>query len=387
MKRKYSLSLTALSLFFTFFLSSCSKKDSPAPTPPSNTMVPVVTTSVATNVAPRTVQTGGTVTSDGGASITDKGICYSISPAPTINDFKLSEGTGSGSFTTIIAGLPFNQAYYIRAYATNSKGTGYGNEIYIVTSATPFLTTEIISVSNNKWMGGGNNISSGASAVTEKGLCWATTPNPTISNNKTTQGPNINNFTSRIILESNATYYVRAYATNGSGTGYGNEVTVTTGIAIGLLHGGGMIFDVDASGQHGLAAALSDLGTAIPWAPGSAFTTITNATSSFNGAANTTTIINVYGNSGTYAARMCRTYTGGGFSDWFLPSNDQLFKLSGYQDIVGGFPTPCFLCTFNYWSSTENNNFRAWDQNLNYGSSFNNAQKNQLNYVRAVRAF
>lgn len=387
MKRKHSLSLAILSLFFTLFIASCSKNDGGNPTPPNNTTVPVLTTTTAINVAPRTVQTGGTITSDGGASITDKGICYSISQAPTINDFKLSEGTGSGSFITLMAGLPFNQGYYIRAYATNSKGTGYGNEVYIVTSATPFLTTQPVTITNNKWIGGGIDISSGATAVIEKGLCWATTPNPTISNNKTTQGPNINNFTSRMIIGSNATYYVRAYATNSFGTGYGNEVTVNTGIAIGLLHGGGMIFDVDGSGIHGLVAALSDLGSAIPWAPGALFTTATGATSSTNGSANTTTIINVYGNTGTYAARMCRTYNGGGFNDWFLPSNDQLFKLSGYQDIVGGFPPGCFLCNFNYWSSTEYDYFRAWDQNFNYGSTFNNSQKNQMSYVRAVRAF
>lgn len=385
MKRKY---LSAIVLLHLFLITGCSKSDSTNPNPaPNNTTVPILTTSPASNITTTSVQSGGTISSDGGASVSARGVCYSFLPSPTIIDGKTTDGTGTGSFISTMTGLVVNQGYYIRAYATNSKGTGYGNEIYVVTSGVPTLNTLPVTVSNYKWIGGGNNISSSAATVTEKGICWGTSPNPTIANNKTSDGTGTNSYTSRIIPSINTTYYVRAYATNSFGTGYGNEVSFTTGISIGLSHGGGIIFDVDGSGQHGLIAATTDQSTAAPWAPGSLFTTITNASSSTNGSANTTQIITVYGNSGTYAAKLCRDYRGGNFADWFLPSNDQLFKLSGYQDVVGGFPTPCVLCTFNYWSSTEYDYFRAWNQNFNYGSSFNNPQKNQLNYVRAVRAF
>jgi len=388
MKRRFFFALTILCAAAIPFLNGCSKDDSPgSSTNPNNATVPVVTTAAVTNITTNSAQSGGTISSDGGAAVTARGVCYSYMPAPTITSNITSDGTGTGTFVSNMTSMPGNQGFYLRAYATNSKGTGYGNELYFVTSGTPSLTTQAITVSNNKWMSGGTNIFSSTTAVTEKGLCWATTPNPTIANNKTMEGGGTSTFSSRIILSTNTTYYVRAYATNSFGTGYGNQVTVTTGIAIGLLHEGGMIFDVDGTGIHGLIAALADQSNAAPWAPGAAFTTQTNATSSINGSANTTTIINVYGNSGTYAARMCRNYTGGGFNDWFLPSSNQLFILSGYQDVVGGFPPGCFLCTFNYWSSTENNYFRAWDQNFNYGSSFNNPQKNQLNYVRSIRAF
>lgn len=388
MKRKFTLALTILCAPVLFLFNGCSKSDSPGTgTNPNTATVPVLSTTPVTNITQNTAQSGGIISSDGGAAVTARGVVYSYLPAPTILDNKTSDGTGTGSFISNMTSMPSNQGFYLRAYATNSKGTGYGNELYFVTSATPSLSTLPISVSNNKWMGGATNIYSSAAAVTEKGLCWSTNPNPTTANNKTSDGTGTSSFSSRIILSSNSTYYVRAYATNSFGTGYGNEVTVVTGIAIGLLHGGGMIFNVDGSGQHGLVSALSDQSLAAPWAPGALFTTQTNATSTTNGSANTATIINVYGNSSNYAAKLCRDYNAGGFNDWFLPSNDQLFILSGYQDVVGGFPTPCVLCTFNYWSSTEFNNFKAWDQNLNYGSSFNNPQKNQLNYVRAIRAF
>jgi len=387
MKRKFRFASTILSAALLVF-NGCSKSDSPGGgSSPSTTTVPVVSTTAITNITSTSAQSGGTISSDGGATVTARGVCYSYLPAPTIIDNITTDGSGTGSFVSNMTSMVVNHGYYVRAYATNAKGTGYGNEIYMTTSGTPSITTQAVTVTNNKWIGGGNNISSSAAPVTEKGLCWSTSPNPTIANSKTSDGTGTNSFSSRIIFASNSTYYVRAYATNSFGTGYGNEVTLTTGIAIGLLHGGGMIFDVDGSGIHGLVAALADQSTAAPWAPGAAFTTLTNAQSSTNGSANTTQIIAVYGNSGTYAARLCRTYLGGGFADWFLPSNDQLFKLSGYQDVVGGFPTPCVLCTFNYWSSTEYDYYRAWDQNFNYGSSFNNPQKNQMNYVRAIRAF
>lgn len=385
MKMKFSLAVL-FTISALLILSGCKKSDTPGS--PSTPVKPTVTTTVESNITSTSAQTGGTISSDGGSSVTERGVCWSTVPTPTIADAKTTDGSGLGNFISTITGLTANKLYYIRAYATNAVGTSYGNQITVLTSnGVPSLTTQPIVVSNNKWITGGTNISDGGSAITQKGVCWSTSPNPTITDSKTTDGTGFLGYSSRAILPANSTCYVRAYATNSYGTGYGNQVTITTTFAIGLLYGGGMIFDVDGTGIHGLIAALADQGTAVPWAPGALFTTQTNATSTTNGTANTTTIINVYGNSGTYAARLCRTYNGGGFNDWFLPSSDQLFKLSGYQDVVGGFPPGCFMCTFNYWSSTEFNNFKAWDQNFNYGSSFNSPQKNQLNYVRAVRAF
>ena len=90
--------------------------------------IPVVTTSAVTDVTQTTAQCGGTVTSDGGATVTARGVCWSMSPTPTIADDKTTDSSGTGSFASSITGLTANTPYYVRAYATNSAGTGYGEE-------------------------------------------------------------------------------------------------------------------------------------------------------------------------------------------------------------------------------------------------------------------
>ncbi len=385
MKTKFHLVLLTIIILIVTVIS-CKKGGDNTPTS-TTASVPTVTTTAVTNITSASVQSGGTITSDGGAAVTARGVCYSYMPTPTITDNKTSDGTGAGTFVSTSSNMVVNHGYYMRAYATNSAGTGYGNEIYFVTSGTPSLTTQPVTENNHKWISGGAGITSSAAPVTAKGVCWSTSPNPTITDNKTTDGTGTNGFASTVTFTINTVYYVRAYATNSFGTGYGNQVTFTTGIAIGLSYGGGIIFDVDGTGQHGLIAAIVDQSTAAPWAPGSLYTTTTSATSTTDGVTNTTKIISTYGNTGTYAAKLCRDYRGGGFADWFLPSSIQLQALSSYQDIVAGFPAHVALGTFNYWSSTEYDYFRAWDQNYNYTFTYNNSQKNQLNYVRAIRTF
>jgi len=387
MKKVFVFSVFLFGILLLTTVSGCKKGGSDSTPPAPTGTVPVLTTTAATNITSTSIQSGGTITSDGGSAITERGICYSFLPAPTIADNKTSNGTGTGTFVSITSNMVVNYDYYVRAYATNAKGTGYGNEIHIKTSGTPSLTTQPVVESSHKWISGGSSLYSPAAPVTAKGVCWSTNQNPTISDNKTSDGTGATGYASTVSFSINTTYYVRAYAINSFGTGYGNQVTFTTGIAIGLNHGGGIIFDIDGTSQHGLVAATVDQSTAIPWAPGSLFTTATTANSTADGATNTTKIINVYGNSGSYAAKLCRDYRGGGFSDWFLPSSSQLQALSSYQDVVGGFPPHIFAGAFNYWSSTEYDYFRALDQNYNYMFNYNNPQKNQLNYVRAIRAF
>ncbi len=72
---------------------------------------------------------GGNITNDGGTSITARGVCWSASPNPTTTNSKTTDGTGTGTFTSTITGLSTVTTYYARAYATNSTGTTYGNEI------------------------------------------------------------------------------------------------------------------------------------------------------------------------------------------------------------------------------------------------------------------
>lgn len=98
------------------------------------------------------------------------------------------------------------------------------------TSHPPSLTTlEISNITNNTAVSGGNITSDNGSTVTARGVVWGTTESPTIADNKTTDGTGTGNFTSDIQgLTANTTYYLRAYATNASGTNYGNQISFTT---------------------------------------------------------------------------------------------------------------------------------------------------------------
>ena len=105
--------------------------------------VPVVTTSQITDAGPFSVSCGGNISNDGSSTITARGVCWSTLPGPTIKDKRTIDGAGTGAFTSIIDGLKSNTMYYVRAYATNSEGTGYGNEISFTTKgAAPEAITE-----------------------------------------------------------------------------------------------------------------------------------------------------------------------------------------------------------------------------------------------------
>jgi hypothetical protein len=96
-------------------------------------MVPLITTTIATEVTVTTARCGGDIITEGGAAVTARGICWSTSPNPTINDNITTDGVGSGGFISIITGLTSGTTYYFRAYATNSVGTGYGDELSFTT--------------------------------------------------------------------------------------------------------------------------------------------------------------------------------------------------------------------------------------------------------------
>ena len=194
---------------------------------------PTVTTSSVSNITGNSAVCGGNVTSDGNATVTSRGVCWSTSPNPMIGHNKTTDGSGTGSFTSNITGLLGSTTYYVRAYAINSKGTAYGSQTSFTTEVDiqqPTVTTSSVSnITVNSAVCGGNVTSDGGATVTARGVCWSTSQNPTISDNKTIDGNGIGNFTSNITgLFGSTTYYVRAYATNSRGTSYGTQYSFTT---------------------------------------------------------------------------------------------------------------------------------------------------------------
>lgn len=127
----FLLILALISLF-----GKCDKSSGPS--------VPVLTTTPASSITAMSAVSGGNISSDGGSAVTARGICWSTSPGPTISlTTKTSDGTGTGIFSSNMGILNANTTYYVRAYATNSLGTGYGNEISF-TAATIDLTTDLV---------------------------------------------------------------------------------------------------------------------------------------------------------------------------------------------------------------------------------------------------
>ena len=192
--------------------------------------LPEVSTSSVTNITSSSATCGGNVISDGGDIVTARGICWSTSQNPTLNDSYSSDGIGTGYFFSNITGLTAGTTYYVRAYATNSAGTAYGQQTSFTALALPTVSTSTVTnITASTAICGGHVTGTGGSNVTARGVCWSTSQNPTINNSHTFDGSDIGSFTSQIVgLSSNTTYYVRAYATNSVGTTYGEELFFTT---------------------------------------------------------------------------------------------------------------------------------------------------------------
>jgi len=230
MKIKSGIYAVLLSGLLLPLLLNCKKEAIKVP--------PTVTITSVTNVASVSANSGGEVTSDGGTTITERGVCWSVNQNPTTSDSKIANGTGLGSFTSSLTGLTPGATYNIKAYAINSVGTGYSNQLtYTTLALAPVLTTtELSSMTSTSATSGGNIPNNGGAEVTARGVCWSTTENPTITDSKTTDGTGSGSFTSSItILTPGATYYFRAYATNSIGTAYGNQLNKTTTAILSII--------------------------------------------------------------------------------------------------------------------------------------------------------
>ena len=185
------------------------------------------------NIGAGTATFKGSILSLGDLGYTERGFAYGIVHNPTIGDNKVeAEGSGIGEFSATATQLEEGKTYYIRAYVTNSKGTIYGEEVAMdYTAGMPEVKT--LEVTNKNIGAGtatfkGSILSLGDLGYTERGFAYATVHNPTIGDSKlTASGSGTGEFSATATqLEEGKVYYIRAYATNGKGTVYGEEVSL-----------------------------------------------------------------------------------------------------------------------------------------------------------------
>jgi len=194
-------------------------------------VVPTLATADIVDVTGNSASGGGMVLVDGGAAVTVHGICYGTNPSPTIEDGKTEDGNAAGPYVSVLNGLLGNTVYYVRAYATNSAGTGYGPEKSFKTEVDlPAVTTAAVTdLTKVSAVSGGTVTYNGGAEVTARGIVWGSNANPTMADNVIDGGSGLGTFVSEITgLTKYTAYHVRAYATNSAGTAYGADVLFTT---------------------------------------------------------------------------------------------------------------------------------------------------------------
>jgi hypothetical protein len=194
--------------------------------------VPTAVTADPEPTGPTTAILGGEATHEGHAEVLERGVCWSTSPLPDFHDNCRVMGAGLGSFAQEIEGFEPGVKYHVRAYAASDIGTGWGQEKVFatsqddppnVTTTAPYSETDVSALS------GGHVTNQGSSPVSARGVCWSSSPIPTVADARTEDGSGLGQFHSFLTgLEPLTEYYVRAYATNGAGTSYGKEYKFKT---------------------------------------------------------------------------------------------------------------------------------------------------------------
>jgi hypothetical protein len=304
-----------------------------------------------TNIRASSATFTGRITDGGNPAYTERGFVYSMSSTPTIENSiaKLSSAvTESAEFSENAGGLTLNQTYYVRAYAINSAGAVYStNEAnFITVQVLPTVATQaILNLAATTATFNGNIAGVGDPAYTEKGFVYGVAHNPAVEDInvtvRTVSGSGAGIFSANITeLTTGQLYYLRAYATNGAGTAYGEEVSFTPNspYAVILPAAGLMVQKTDINGN-----------SLVSWST---------------------------------AYSLCDNSTLDGYTDWRLPTKDELAVLYNERNTIGGFVTSS---SPYYWSSTAASSSAHWFQNFSSGAQNNFYADDSINRCRCVR--
>jgi uncharacterized protein (TIGR02145 family) len=222
MKNVFRLSGVILLILSIFLIHSCKKKEE----------VPVITTTAVSNITATTATSGGNITSEGSSTVISRGVCWSTGTTPTIADSKTADGAGAGSFPSNITSLNGGTIYYVRAYATNEVGTGYGMAMSFTTlgqipTATSQAATNITTTSatlngtvNANFLS--TNVTFEYGTTTSYGSTSTATQSPVTGNTITNVSADI------IGLTAGTIYHYRIKSVNSVGTTNSEDITFTT---------------------------------------------------------------------------------------------------------------------------------------------------------------
>jgi hypothetical protein len=376
---------------YSSYIQSFTTKDTELPTLISNFQVTTMVKGVAT------------ITSDGGSTITRKGFVYSkYNSSPTLSDshaiITSNNNTFSKTFTT--ADLAINSYYYMRAFATNEKGTAYSSvsRIHTTDISKPSVNTEAVTgISQNKATLNGKINSNGGGSISKYGFVYSRfTNSPSLNDGYTVELQSLNPtgiFSATISsLSAGVTYYVRAFAINELGITYGNVKSFRQPLSIGDEYEGGVVAYLFQSGdsgyvwgeQHGLIIPKKDdrPTNTYQWGCYSVYYTYNGIGEGKN---NTTKIASACG-SGNAAYYIKNQYRAGGKTDWFLPSIEELRKIYYNRNSLN---ISSSSSDDQYWSSTQYSSYGsnyAYYMHFYYGQS-DDTYKSNYRKVLPVRQF
>ena len=307
----------------------------------TNDGLPIVSTA-STTATSTSITSGGSIKSNGGYDIIACGICYSKTNSnPTIENEHIESGSITNEFSLIIPNVSLQTTYYVRAYAQNNIGIAYGNVVLIKTgNGLPTVVTAETTMNGQSIISGGNVTDDGGFSVTSRGVCYGSFPNPDLSSSysHTSDGIGTGYYLSDLGTSLTGVVYVRAYATNINGTAYGNQKIINVSyLKLPSFSYGGHTYKV---------------------APCS------------------TSVMNW-----NQAKDYCNGLKLYDFSDWLLPSKDELLQMFANKNTIGGFGNS------SYWSST----FFISTYNYYYTVDFSTGQTKYWTatgysaYVRPIR--